>query len=171
MKIAERVEYATKPKPLTCDPDDLVLDAVKRMADKNYGSIIAVDKSDHILGMMTERDIMKRLIAEGRDPKKTKVGDIMTSSVRTAKADDDLNDWLRIMSNERFRRLPIVDNDDKLQSIMTQGDFVSYTWPELMQQATTMAKATFGETLSLPRILAGILAYTLLLIIAVSLIR
>lgn len=95
----------------------------------------------------------------------------MTTSVRTAKADDDLNDWLRIMSNERFRRLPIVDNDNKLLSIMTQGDFVSYTWPELVQQATTMAKATFGESLSLPRILGGILVYTLVLVLAVGLIR
>lgn len=171
MKISERAEYASKPTPLTCGPDELVLDAVKRMAEKNYGSIIAIDKSNHILGMMTERDILKRLIAEGRDPKKTKVADVMTTSVRTAKADDDLTDWLRIMSNERFRRLPIVDNDNKLLSVMTQGDFVSYTWPELMQQAKTMAKATFGETLSLPRILAGILVYTLLLVLVVSIVR
>lgn len=171
MKISERAEFASKPQPLTCGPNDLVFDTVKRMADKNYGSIIAIDKSNHILGMMTERDILKRLIAEGHDPKKTKVADIMTTSVRTAKADDDLNDWLRIMSNERFRRLPIVDNDNKLLSIMTQGDFVSYTWPELMQQATTMAKATFGETISLPRIMAGILVYTLLLIVVISFTR
>lgn len=171
MKIGERAEYASKPSPLTCSPDDLVSDAVKRMADKNYGSIIALDKADHILGMVTERDILKRLIAEDLDPKKTKVAEIMTTSVRTAKADDELTDWLRIMSNERFRRLPIVDNDNKLLSIMTQGDFVSYTWPELMQQATTMAKVTFGESLGLPRILGGILIYTLILIVAISLVK
>lgn len=171
MKISDRAEYASKPRPLSCSPDDLVPDAAKRMADKNYGSIIALDKSNRIAGMMTERDILNRLIAAGLDPKKTKVADIMTTSVRSAKADDELIDWLRIMSNERFRRLPIVDSDNNLVAIMTQGDFVSYTWPKLLQQASAMAKDTFGESLSLPRILGGVLAYTLILVVAVGLIR
>ncbi|MEH6827821.1 CBS domain-containing protein [Parasphingorhabdus sp.] len=170
MKISERAEYATKPIPLTCNPGDMVIDAVKRMAGKNYGSIVAVDDDQHILGLLTERDIMKRLVAENRDPAKTTVGEIMTGSVRTANENDELIDWLRIMSNERFRRLPIVDSDNKLVSIMTQGDFVSYTWPELMGQMKNLAKATFGESLTLPRILAGVLAYSVVIIIAVGLI-
>ncbi len=170
MKISERAEYATKPIPLTCNPGDMVMDAVKRMAGKNYGSIVAVDDDQHILGLLTERDIMKRLVAENRDPAKTTVGEIMTRSVRTANENDELIDWLRIMSNERFRRLPIVDSDNKLVSIMTQGDFVSYTWPELMGQMKNLAKATFGESLTLPRILAGVLAYSVVIIIAVGLI-
>jgi CBS domain-containing protein len=170
MKISERAEYATKPIPLTCNPGDMVIDAVKRMAGKNYGSIVAVDDNQHILGLLTERDIMKRLVAENRDPTKTTVGEIMTDSVRTANENDELIDWLRIMSNERFRRLPIVDSDNKLVSIMTQGDFVSYTWPELVGQMKNLAKATFGESLTLPRILAGVLAYSVVIIIAVGLI-
>jgi len=170
MKISERAEYATKPIPLTCNPGDMVIDAVKRMAGKNYGSIVAVDDDQHILGLLTERDIMKRLVAENRDPAKTTVGEIMTGSVRTANENDELIDWLRIMSNERFRRLPIVDSDNKLVSIMTQGDFVSYTWPELVGQMKNLAKATFGESLTLPRILAGVLAYSVVIIIAVGLI-
>jgi len=170
MKISERVEYATKPVPLTCDPSDKVIDAVKKMSANNYGSIIAVDSDNHVVGMMTERDIMKRLVGESRDPAKTTVAEIMTESVRTAKEDDELVDWLRIMSNERFRRLPIVDDNSKLVAIMTQGDFVSYTWPELMGQMKTMAKATFGDSLSLPRILAGVLIYSVVIIIAVGLI-
>lgn len=170
MKISERVEYATKPVPLTCNPGDKVIDAVKRMSEKNYGSIIAVDGDNHILGMMTERDIMKRLVAKNLDPAKTTVAEVMTDNVRTAKEDDELVDWLRIMSNERFRRLPIVDDNSKLVAIMTQGDFVSYTWPELMGQMKTLAKATFGDSLSLPRILAGVLIYSVVIIVAVGLI-
>ncbi|MGB5725262.1 MAG: CBS domain-containing protein [Parasphingorhabdus sp.] len=168
MKISERVEYATKPEPMTCDINDKVIEVVVRMADKNYGSIIAVDKDSHILGMLTERDVMKRLVAQKRDPAKTMVGDIMTKNVRTAKENDELVDWLRIMSNERFRRLPIVDDDNKLVAIMTQGDFVSYTWPELLVQMKTLAKATFGDSLSLPRILAGVLIYSVVIIVAVG---
>ena len=95
----------------------------------------------------------------------------MTSNVRTASKNDELVDWLRIMSNERFRRLPIVDDNDRLTAVMTQGDFVSYTWPELVVQMKTMAQATFGDSLSLPRILAGVLIYSAVIIVAVGMIK
>ncbi|MCM8556571.1 CBS domain-containing protein [Sphingomicrobium sediminis] len=168
MRIIDRAEYKTKPAPMTGSADMMVADAAKRMSEKNYGSIIIVDDAHRVTGMLTERDLMRRVIAEGRDPGSTKVSEVMTSEVRTANADDELVDWLRIMSNERFRRLPIVDGDQKLVSIMTQGDFVSYTWPELLDQAKALAKATIGENISLPMILFGILAYTVVIIIAVS---
>ena len=169
MKILERAEYATKPKPLTCDPKTTIRDAALLMAERNYGSIIAVDAGMNLLGMMTERDIFQRVVATSLDPSVTTVGDVMTTNVRTAKEDDDLLDWLRIMSNERFRRLPIVNDDGKLIAVMSQGDFVSYTWPDLLENATTLARATFQNSLSAPMILGGVLLYTLILVVAVGL--
>ncbi len=56
----------------------------------------------------------------------------MTTDLKVARADDDLLDWLRLMSNERFRHLPVVDDQGVIIGMMSQGDFVSYTWPELM---------------------------------------
>lgn len=169
MKISDRKEFASKAPPLTCPPKTTVYDAVQDMAEKNYGSIIVVNPDNTIAGMMTERDIFKRLIAEGRDPKATLVSDIMTTDVRTARADDELLDWLRIMSNERFRRLPVVDADNKLTAVMSQGDFVSYTWPQLLGQLGTMARATASGSISTTAILIGAAAYSLILIIAVAL--
>ena len=169
MKISDRNEFDSKPAPLTARPTDSVLDAVKAMDAKNYGSVIVVDDAHQVIGMMTERDIFRRLVAEKRDPEQTTVGEIMTSEVRTARADDELVDWLRIMSNERFRRLPVVDGQGKLIAVMSQGDFVSYTWPELLTQAKDLAKATFGESLSFPMVLLSILAYTLLVVLGVAL--
>lgn len=168
MKISERKEFDTKPAPLTCSADTPVREAVEKMSARNFGSIIVVDADHRVEGMMTERDLMRRLVAEGRDPATTTVGEIMTREVRTARADDEMVDWLRIMSNERFRRLPIVDGNGKLTAVMSQGDFVSYTWPELLDQAREMARATFGPSLNLPMILGGILVYTLLVIAAVA---
>ena len=169
MKISERSEFNNKPAPLTASATDSVLDAVKAMDERNFGSVIVVDENSKVTGMMTERDIFRRLVAAKRDPETTKVGDIMTTEIRTARADDELVDWLRIMSNERFRRLPVVDNEGKLIAVMSQGDFVSYTWPELLTQAKDLAKATFGESLSFPMVLLSILAYTLLVVIGVAL--
>lgn len=164
MKIKDRPEFGQKPKPLTCRPDTSVSEAVSRMSQLNYGSIVVVDESDRVKGLVTERDIMKRLVDKGRDAVATKVSEIMTSDVRVAKENDELQDWLRIMSNERFRRLPIVDGDGKIVSIMTQGDFVSYTWPDLVKQATTLAKTTTSSNYPIMLIFGGILLYTIVLI-------
>ncbi|UUL81367.1 CBS domain-containing protein [Sphingomonas qomolangmaensis] len=168
MKIRDRAEYASKPRPLTTTPDQLVVDAAQAMSAKNYGSIIVVDPDTRVIGMMTERDILRRVVAERRDPMTTRVGEVMTTELRLARADDDLVGWLRIMSNERFRRLPIVDADDRLVAVMTQGDFVSYTWPELLGQAKNMAKATFGPDLSMAFMVIGLLIYTVAIIVAVA---
>jgi predicted transcriptional regulator len=92
----------------------------------------------------------------------------MTSELRLARADDDMLGWLRLMSNERFRRLPVVDEDGRLIAVMSQGDFVSYTWPELFAQAKNMARATIGPNISLPVMLVGILLYTLAIVIGIA---
>ena len=168
MIIADRPEFQSKPAPLTCGPDESVLGASKRMAERNYGSIIVVDGDRRVLGLLTERDILRRLVAVERDPASTKISDIMTSELRIARASDDVVGWLRLMSNERFRRLPVVDDQERLINVITQGDFVSYTWPDLLDQTRSLVKQTFGGTFSLPILLGGVLLYTVIIIAAVA---
>ncbi|MEM1378705.1 MAG: CBS domain-containing protein [Pseudomonadota bacterium] len=164
MKIKDRPELKSKPAPLTTKPDELVVDAVKRMAEKNFGSIIVLKPDDTVAGILTERDIFRRVVAELRDPSTTRVSEVMTADVRTANEEDNLLDWLRIMSNERFRRLPVVDEQGRLTSVMSQGDFVSYTWPQLFQQAATLVKSTIGAGPQIFLIAGGIFVYTILLV-------
>jgi CBS-domain-containing membrane protein len=114
--------------------------------------------------MVTERDILKRLVNRDRDPKETKLSEIMTEKPRVARADDDLLEWLAIMSNERFRRLPIVDEHGRVISIMTQGDFVSYTWPDLLQNAKRLTSATVSNNYQIMLVLGGVLVYSVALI-------
>lgn len=166
MRIADQPEFKSKPRPLTCPPDTTVRDAAKMMAGANYGSIVIVAPDDTVLGLLTERDYLNRVVAESIDADATKVSDLMTAEVRVAKADDDLLEWLRIMSNERFRRLPVVDESGKLVNLVTQGDFVSYTWPDLINQAKTFVTSTAGNNRTLLMIGGGVLVYTLALIFA-----
>jgi len=168
VKIKDRAEYKSKPIPLTAFKSETVLVAAQRMAERNFGSIIVVNEDQTIAGLVTERDMFKRVIAEKRDPETTTVSDIMTTNVRTAKEDDDLLDWLRIMSNERFRRLPIVDADGKLTSIMSQGDFVSYTWPQLFERAKALTNSTIGSNYQIFLILGAVFLYTLLIGVALA---
>lgn len=164
MRLCDRPEYAQKPKPLTCRRDALVTEAVAGMSEWNFGSVIVVDAENRVEGLVTERDIVKRLINQGRDPATTRVFEIMTSNPRLARPEDDVVGWLRIMSNERFRRLPIVDDDGRIIAVMSQGDFVSYTWPELVfQRRNPVAGLPRGYPLVL--ICAGIMLYSLVLIL------
>jgi len=94
------------------------------------------------------------------NPKTTKLKQIMTSPVKVAKRDDNLLSWLRQMSNERFRHVPVVDKDGKLINVMSQGDFVSYTWPNLMYQVKEVAKENYFKANQVVLIVLSLLIYT-----------
>jgi len=164
----DRPEYANKPKPLTRLPETTVLDAAKAMADKNYGSVIVVDKDDKVIGVVTERDVMNKIVAREIDASQSTLADIMTDKPRIARETDDMIDWLRIMSNERFRRLPVVDEDGRIQAVLTQGDFVSYTWPDLLYQMRSIATATISRNWAIALIGGGIAIYSIIMVILVS---
>ncbi len=144
MKIKDRPEFSSKSVVMTFGPNDSAYSAIKAMSEKNYGAAVVISPDRKPLGIVTERDFMRRLLNKDLDQKKTKLSAIMTSDLKLAKADDDLLDWLRQMSNERFRHLPVVDDDGVLIGIMSQGDFVSYTWPELIGRVKEQARATFN---------------------------
>lgn len=165
MKIGDRKEFHSKAAPLTCPPETTVFDAVTQMADKNFGSIFITDPENRVLGVMTERDIFRRVIGESRDPRTTPVSEVMTRDVRMAHRNDDVLGWLQVMSNERFRRLPIVDEDRRLVAVMSQGDFVAYTWPQLLGQLGQMAQATLAPAFNPIAIAGGIAVYTLVLVV------
>lgn len=155
MKIKDRPEFRNKAKVLTFAPGDLVCDAVEVMSERNYGSVVIVDEERKPVGIVTERDLMRRLLHKRLDYDATTLQQIMTRDLKVARADDDLLDWLRLMSNERFRHLPVVDEHGVLVSMMSQGDFVSYTWPELLGRLREQARATFDVSPSLVMMIAG----------------
>lgn len=167
-RLMDRPEYASKQKPLTADKETTVFDAVSRMSEKNYGSVIVVDDDNRVIGVVTERDVMNKVVGKGRDAKTTLLGDVMTEDPRLARETDDMVDWLRVMSNERFRRLPVVDEDGRIKAVFTQGDFVSYTWPDLLYQMKNIAQATVFKNWPLVLIIGGIALYSLLMIIVVG---
>lgn len=160
-RLIDRPEFKTKPKPITFLSSDKVSDAVSIMSEKNYGSVIIVDKKEKVIGVVTERDIVKKLVNKNLSSKKTKLESIMTKNPRVANENDSVLDWLRIMSNDRFRRLPVVDENNKIKVIFTQGDFVSYTWPDLIYQASQMAKSTFMKGFSVNSLLIMMLVYAI----------
>jgi CBS domain-containing protein len=106
--------------PTTCEPQASVVDAAKVMAQEDVGSIPIVE-GDRLAGVVTDRDIVIRVVAEGRDAQSTTVGDIASRDLVTVSPDDDLNRALELMAEKQVRRLPIVEGD-KLVGIVAQRD-------------------------------------------------
>ena len=167
-RLMDRPEYANKPRPLTSRADATIADAVSQMQEKNYGCIIVTDADGRVEGIVTERDIMFKVVGRNSDPTKVTLADIMTREPRMAKKTDEVLNWLRIMSNDRFRRLPVVDEDGRIEALFTQGDFVSYTWPDLLEQARGLAKATVIGKFHYFLIGGGILIYVLATLVMLS---
>ena len=161
MQIKDRPEFSNKPAPVVLPETEFVSVAVQMMAKRNIGSVVITDDARRVKGIVTERDLLRRLLSNHMDQDTTRLSEIMTAEVRTARADDEIIDWLRQMSNERFRHLPVVDEEGRLINILSQGDFVSYTWPELL--SSFRAKA--GETLRsgsapIPILVGAMMLYT-----------
>jgi len=122
-KMKKCEEVMTK-NPVCCLPNDLVTNVAQMMKRENIGPIPVIDneKTRKLVGIVTDRDLAVKIVAEGRDAKSTKVEAVMTHKVVTCLAEDDLQKALDAMSEHQLRRIPIVDNDNKILGIIAQAD-------------------------------------------------
>lgn len=115
LKIKELMTTDVK----TISPNDTVVKAASLMNDINVGSIPVVD-NNKVVGILTDRDIVLRSVAQGKDPNQ-KVTDVMTTNVTYASPDMDVHKAADLMADKQIRRLPVVEND-KLVGIVAIGD-------------------------------------------------
>ena len=101
--------------------EDTLLDAAKQMAARSVGALPVCGKDDHLLGMITDRDIAVRAVAEGKSPD-TKVADVMSREVLYCFEDQNVEDVSRNMGEEKVRRMPVVNRDKRLVGIISFGD-------------------------------------------------
>jgi CBS domain-containing protein len=109
-------------------PDDTVFAAVKAMVDANSGSLL-VTEDDEIVGIITERDYLRRVAIEGKTAKGTKVREIMTAEVIYVEPSCDVEEALALMTDRRIRHLPVVDGDS-LKGLVSIGDLVRFQTKE-----------------------------------------
>lgn len=101
-------------------PDTSLEEVARRMKEMNIGSV-PVCESGRVVGIVTDRDIVIRELAQGKNPAAAKVRDVMTSGVSTASPDMDVHDAAKIMSDKQIRRLPVVENE-RLVGMLAIGD-------------------------------------------------
>ena len=98
-----------------------VLDAVERMNQLRVGAVVVMDQG-HVGGMFTERDVLRRVVGERREPADTKVGDVMTTDIICCGPTTDMEEISAIMKNSRVRHLPVCDEDGDLLGMISIGD-------------------------------------------------
>jgi CBS domain-containing protein len=112
--------------PACVTPDTPLVEVARLMKTENIGVVPVVESTTtrRLVGVITDRDIAIRAVAEGRDGATTSVGHIMTANVRTSTPSDNVNDVMDLMGREQVRRIPIVDDRGVLVGIIAQADIV-----------------------------------------------
>jgi CBS domain-containing protein len=111
---------------MTANPEcvsekDSLRDVARIMKDKDTGVVPVVD-GKKVIGLITDRDIVVRGLAEGKNLENASVNDLMTRSVRSVRDDSSVNDALELMTKAEIRRVPVVNSNDELVGILSLGD-------------------------------------------------
>jgi CBS domain-containing protein len=109
---------------LTVKPDQTVQDAIKQMEDISAGTAVVMDGGE-ILGIMSERDVLRKVVLLGKETADVKVEDIMTSTLTTVTPDTPLDECMQLMTDKRIRHLPVL-RGAQLTGIVSIGDVVKY---------------------------------------------
>jgi CBS domain-containing protein len=107
------------PNPTVCSADTSAAQAAQMMRDQGIGDVLV--QHDGSLGIVTDRDIVTRAVAEGRDPKQVTLGDICTRDVESVSPDTSVDDVIRLMSDKAVRRVPVVEGGKPI-GIVALGD-------------------------------------------------
>jgi CBS domain-containing protein len=118
---------ATKAVPLVhrCSPATTVKEAANLMSVHRVGSLLVGEEGGALLGIFTERDVLMRVVAHGRDPDATRVGDVMTTSLITVSLDTPIEELERIMRENRIRHLPVLKASE-LVAMISIGDVLVF---------------------------------------------
>ena len=122
-KVKDVLDKKDKITVASAEKNVAVLEAARMMNEKRIGSLI-ITEGEKVVGIFTERDILARVVAAGREPQSTTVGEVMSAPVACCRCDTTLEECRDVMTNKRIRHLPVVE-DNKLHGIITSGDILA----------------------------------------------
>jgi CBS domain-containing protein len=118
--MAQAIRDVMTPDPVCVDPHDSAADAARRMREVDSGAIL-VTEDGRLKGLLTDRDIVVRAVADGRDPAQVEVGEICSADVQALAPDDDVERAVQLMRERHVRRLPVVEGERPV-GIVSIGD-------------------------------------------------
>jgi len=123
--MGKKVRDAMTPNPTFVSPTQPITEAARIMRDEDVGSL-PVCEGDRVTGIVTDRDIVVRGLADGREASQLKVQDVSSREVQTVDADEDLDEALRVMASHQVRRVPVVEAG-RLVGVLAQADVAEHT--------------------------------------------
>ncbi|MFC4160000.1 CBS domain-containing protein [Chitinimonas lacunae] len=119
----------TRPGIFSVRPDATVYQALQIMAEKDIGAVLVMDE-DRLVGIFSERDYARKVVLQGKTSAGTPIADIMTKRVVFAKPNQSVDECMAVMSEKRFRHLPVLDDDNKVIGVLSITDLVRETIAE-----------------------------------------
>jgi CBS domain-containing protein len=120
--MAKISDIMREQRVLSVDAEQTVIEAAKLMTEFNIGAV-PVLRAGELIGIFSERDLMRRVVAGGRSPAMTKVSEVMTSKPQTVNAESDLDECMQMMQEAGFRHLPVLENG-KLRGVVSLRDII-----------------------------------------------
>jgi CBS domain-containing protein len=119
--MGQHIREVMTTSPSTVEAQATVVEAARVMKQIDAG-VVPVTENGRLTGMVTDRDIALRVVAEGKDPQSTTVGEVATKNLVTVDPQQDLDEALRLMAQHKVRRLPVVEEDGRLVGVVAQAD-------------------------------------------------
>jgi CBS domain-containing protein len=120
--VRELIESLQTRDVVTIGPDATVFDAAKKMNEHRIGALVVTRDGRHVDGILTERDVLQRVVAAGRAPMDARIEEVMTAEVIVCRAETRCDDVRQTMRTRRIRHMPVVDADGVLVGIVSIGD-------------------------------------------------
>lgn len=114
--------------------------AAQRMNSRKVGTLLVINSDQEPIGVITDRDLTVRVLAEGLDPIQTRVGQVLTPFPRTVREETPIEDALHIMRSGQFRRLPVVDKSDRLVGLLSLDDILGLLTEEFREIGSLIKK-------------------------------
>lgn len=124
---------------------DTVLDAARLMNDKRIGAVVVTEPGQGVVGIFTERDVLRRVVAERRSPEETRVGDVMSRPVTCCRLTTPLLECQAVMTAKRLRHLPVVEKDE-LVGMISIGDVIANEVQEQQVTIEYLNEYIYGRT-------------------------
>jgi CBS domain-containing protein len=119
--VAKKISELMSPNPCTIEADKPVAYAARMMKEEDVG-LAPVVEGERLVGTLTDRDIVIRVVAEGKDPQAVTVREVASTDLVTIDPQQDLDEALRLMAGNQVRRLPVVEEDGRLVGVVAQAD-------------------------------------------------
>ena len=141
--MAKNARDVMTPDPACCSPHTTLDEVAKMMARNDCGEIPVIDTADQIVGVVTDRDIVCRIVANGKNPGAYTAENCMSGPVVTVRVDASLDDVVATMERHQIRRVPVVDENEACVGIISQADI---SWAGHPQEVAELVREVSRET-------------------------